>query len=95
MDQQDKTPERIEPLDDLICLSTGYNLMSVTISESAFEAQTDFCFRVNNMEDFNKLDYLIRRAIKANILLVLDPDEGERKTINYLFKEEQKRIPKY
>jgi len=82
MDQTKETPE-------FICLSTSYNTLTVTISESCFDATTDLCFRVKTEKEFNTLEYLIRNAIKANILLVYDPETGDRKTVNYHFTENQ------
>ena len=75
---QNETPE-------FICLSTSYNTLTVTISESCFIGQTDFCFRVRTNEEYNRLEWLIRQAIKANILIVYDPETGERQTQNFLF----------
>lgn len=88
MDQHETNLRK--PEDDFIHLSTTGNTLTVTIAESSRPAITDFCFRVKTQEDFNKLDWLVRQAIKANVILVLDPENGKgkkRKTLNYSFKE--------
>ena len=92
MDQNNPTQHENEPLNDLTCLSTSYNTLTVTISESAFTAVTDFCFRVKTEEEFGKLEYLIRNPIKLNVLIVLDRENGERLTQNFSFKENQMEL---
>lgn len=64
-------------------LSTSYNTLSVTISESAFIGTTDLCLRVSDRDEYKKLLSLINKPT-LNTLLVLDT-EDERQTENIRF----------
>lgn len=65
------------------CLSTSYNTLTVTISESAFHGTTDLCLRVSDRGEYEKLKKLMN-AITLNTLLVLDTDD-KRETTNIRF----------
>jgi len=72
-------------MDQIECLSTSYNTLSITISESIFHGTTDICLRVKDRGEFEKLKSLMD-ALTLNTVLVLDTDDiDKRETLNLKF----------